>query len=341
MLVLAREAKGLTQTQLAKAIDATQSKISKLEDGLIAVSTDDLQAFCTELGRPPNFFTQGGVSRVACDAFYRKKSALPMRLLNQCDARMNIQRIEIEKLCRDAEMETKTLPYMDPDEFDGPAHIAKLLRRTWQIPRGPIANLTKLVEDAGCVVVHFDFGTKQLDGLSIWGEGKIPIIFLNGSFPADRIRLTLAHELGHIIMHRTPQPDMEDQAFTFAGELLMPEVEIRSSFYPIGLDELARLKLRWRVSMSAILKRGCDLGAIGERYGRFLWMQMGKYGYRTKEPHEDQIPREKPTLLLELVALHLNELGYTPDELAQVLAMNRETFDQQYAQDAIPFRIVK
>ena len=41
MLVVAREAAGLTQSELAEAIGVTQSKISKLEDGLLPNLSDE------------------------------------------------------------------------------------------------------------------------------------------------------------------------------------------------------------------------------------------------------------------------------------------------------------
>jgi Zn-dependent peptidase ImmA (M78 family)/transcriptional regulator with XRE-family HTH domain len=332
----------MTQSELAVAIGVTQSKISKLEDGLLpTLSAEDLENLSRVLDRPHHFFMQWGESRAACASFYRKKSALPVKLLNRCDARMNIQRIQIEKLVKDAEMETKSLPRIDPDEcIGGPVEVARLVRKTWGMPRGPVKNLTELVEDAGIVVVPFDFGTNKLDGLSVLGDGRVPIIFINPAFPAGRQRFTLAHELGHIVMHTIPKPEMEDEAHAFAGEFLMPEADIISSFYPIGLDQLARLKLHWRVSMQALLKRGCDLGAITERYGRYLWMQMGKFGYRNREPHEEQIPHEHPSLLKELVDLHLSDLEYTKHELAHALMMSERDFEQTYqAQGGI--RVVK
>ncbi len=342
MLILSRESRGMTQKDLAEKAHVSQSRISKLEDGLFVNPPDDalLTAFSIALEYPSEFFTQTGTARMP--SAYRKRSTLPTTILNQCDACVNVRRLQIEKLLRASDFETKELPFYDPDEFDGGAvEIARKVRQLWQIPRGPIKNLTKVVEDARCVVVHLDFGTKKLDGLRIWAEGNVPLIFLNPSFPPDRMRLSLAEELGHTIMHRVPSPEMEDQAKGFAAEFLMPEADIVSSFYPLSLDMLARLKLYWRVSMQALLYRAEALGAIKERYARYLWMEMGRAGYRINEPHQNQIPFEAPGLLGELIALHLGELGYSQDELAQVLAMSRSDFEKSYL--ALPghLRVIK
>jgi len=332
MLILARNSRGLNQTELAEKVGVTQSRISKLEDGLSLSPPEELvDSLSRALGYPSSFFYQHAAARAVCHSFYRKRSGLPSSILSSCDARMNIQRLHIEKLVKAAEFETRTLPFLDPDEIKGGAReVARQLRSFWGIPKGPIKNLVKIVEDAGCIVVLFDFGTLKLDGLSLFANDGTAVIFLNKHMPGDRIRLTLAHELGHIIMHRVPKPEMEEEAYAFAGEFLIPEAEVKSSLYPVSLDKLARLKLYWRVSMAALLKRAADLGVITERQSRYLWMQMGKYGYRSHEPHEDQIPLEQPSLLRELISLHLGDLEFTADELASVLAVNRAEFDQMY-----------
>lgn len=41
---------------------------------------------------------------------------------------------------------------------------------------------------------------------------------------------TLAHELGHLIMHKTPSAEMEKEAYDFAGAFLMPRRDIAPFF---------------------------------------------------------------------------------------------------------------
>ena len=76
------------------------------------------------------------------------------------------------------------------------------------------------------------------------------------------MRASLAHEIGHVIMHRVPTDTMEDEAYAFAAELLVPEKELRREF--IGgsatLEKLARLKSKWRVSMQFLLVSGRPVG---------------------------------------------------------------------------------
>ena len=71
-----------------------------------------------------------------------------------------------------------------------------------------------------------------------------PIVVLNSQQPADRQRYSLAHEIGHLVMHRLPSALMEDEANTFASALLMPTVDIRPAFLGrrVDLATLASLK---------------------------------------------------------------------------------------------------
>ena len=44
--------------------------------------------------------------------------------------------------------------------------------------------------------------------------------FVNTEIPGDRLRWTLAHEIGHVVMHLMPSPDQEKEADRFAAERL-------------------------------------------------------------------------------------------------------------------------
>ena len=88
-----------------------------------------------------------------------------------------------------------------------------------------------------------------------------------------RSRFDLAHELGHLILHkhilRATERDqyklMEAQAHQFAGAFLLPletfANEIRT---PVLLDSLLLDKQRWGVSVAAIIMRLVALGMIDE-----------------------------------------------------------------------------
>src|SRR5208282_299725 len=95
--------------------------------------------------------------------------------------------------------------------------VAQSVRQKWGIKTGAVQHLTQLIEDTGCVIVDFSFPSTKLDGLCIRASEKPPVIFLNKDLPKSRRRLSLAHELGHLVMHTNPHEKVEDEAWEFAG----------------------------------------------------------------------------------------------------------------------------
>ncbi|MHC5879723.1 ImmA/IrrE family metallo-endopeptidase, partial [Streptococcus pyogenes] len=78
----------------------------------------------------------------------------------------------------------------------------------------------------------------RIDGLSQWVD-DYPVMLINANAAPDRKRLTLAHELGHLVLHSTnPTENMETEATAFAAEFLMPESEIRPELRRLDLGKL-------------------------------------------------------------------------------------------------------
>jgi len=297
MLTLAREAKGYSQKDLACLLGCNQSRLSKIEAGELRPQEDDIQNFVRVLERSRDFFFHQGEATPANVSFYRKTQTMPLKVFRQCNAQMNIRRLEIEQKVGDAKLVKHELPHLPPDQNGGAKAVAQKLRQEWGIIKGAVQYLTKLVEDAGCIIVDFSFPSPKLDGLCIRAPQKPPIIFLNKDLAKSRRRLSLAHELGHLVMHTNPHADVETEAWGFAEEFLMPSAEVEKKLADLTLDKLGTLKREWGVSMQAILYRAKKLGRIGESHYRYLWIQIGKCGYRVNEPFEDLIPDEQPTEL--------------------------------------------
>jgi Zn-dependent peptidase ImmA (M78 family)/transcriptional regulator with XRE-family HTH domain len=329
MLVIAREARLLTQKGLAAKIGVAQGTISKLEDGLLPASEEIVAKLASVLDFPAHFFLIH--PRVewasAGTGLYRRRVTIPALLLKQCEAKMNILKLNIAQLLSAAEPPEVRLPSLDPEEHGGAKRVAGTVRLAFQLPPGPIKNLTEAMESAGCLIIPFDFGTRKIDGCSMF-IGDVPVVFINTSLNAVRLRWTLAHELAHLVMHRVPSDsdEQEEQANRFAAEFLMPEEEIKASLLPMNIDRLARHKLRWRTSMQAILYHAKIMAVVSERTYRYYCMVIGKLGYREVEPYDNDIPKESPRLLRELVDMHLQDLSATTHDLAHELAIGENDF---------------
>jgi len=333
-VVVTREARGLTQGELAERLGISQAKVSRIEAGMLPVTEEGLAKIAAALGYRESFFCEQdelyGIdtsvvyhrSLETSLIYHRKQQTTLIRTLSRIHAGLNIQRIHVQRLLRSARIEpVKPFPRLDIDEYDSPETVAQAVRATWLMPRGPVVSVTKAIEDAGGIIVKVDFGTSQLDAVSQWIPGLPPLFFVNRDLPGDRLRLSLAHELGHIVMHRTVNQDIEKQAFAFAAAFLMPRDSILPSLDIVTSARLATLKPYWKVSMQAILKRATDLGAITERQARYVWMQLSAAGYRKREPPELDIPVEEPRLLREMVDIHVGNLGYSTEELSKLLGL--------------------
>jgi Zn-dependent peptidase ImmA (M78 family) len=341
MVVLARESRGLTQKELAEKLAITQGFVSKVESGYLGVSPEMLSDLVRVLHYPANFFSQTFPIFPAESHFYRKNKTLTAKVQAEILAKMNIFRKQVKELLDDAEIEFRPLPEFDLDEYGTPEKVAQATRHFLRLPRGPIKNIIKILEDAGVLIIGLDVRTRMFSGAGMHAENPNYIIFVNKDMPADRLRFTLAHELGHIIMHRIVRPMMELEADLFASEFLMPAREVAQYLSNVTLERLASLKKFWKVSMAAILKHALNLGKITQRQYQYIWTQMGMAGYRLKEPPELDAPQEKPTLLSELIELHLEELGYSVEQLSDRLALFADEFVSIYLSPKSHLRLVQ
>lgn len=342
MVVLARESCGLSQKALAERLKIPQSRISMIEMGLRPVPEGLLAQLVDVLDYPEHFYYQEGplYGVGVSEVFHRKRHNVPKATLARVYALMEIRLRHVSALLRSLDVSCDIPPF-DPEELTSKAEsksrvadIARAVRAHLQIPRGPVEDLTQVLEEAGAIVIAFDFGTPLIDAVSRWLPTLPPVFFDNQESPKDRYRFSLAHELGHIVMHAQAGPDMEEQANWFASEFLLPEREIRHDLEDLTLYKLTALKRYWKVSMAAILKRAQDLGVITPNRARYLWMQMAKAGYRTREPIELDVAGEEPRLLRELVEAHVDQLGYTEDDLGKILPLKPDRLRSWYLDDS-------
>jgi Zn-dependent peptidase ImmA (M78 family)/transcriptional regulator with XRE-family HTH domain len=343
LVTLIREYRGLTQGELAHAAGLSQGYVSKVEHEQLVPSDDAIEKMAAVLEWPiPFFFRTDQVYGfgTAC-MFHRKQASLPVHKLRSVQAKVNVLRIGLTPLLREIASDTAgRVPLMDVDAYEGgPPQIAQLVRAAWQLPLGPIANLTATLEVQGGIVYRVDFGTRQLDAVSHWSPDIPPLFFVNTTAPPDRIRYSLAHELGHVVMHAMPTPDMEAEANQFASEFLMPEREIRSMLGGLDLSRAAQLKAYWRVSMQALILRARDLGIISRQKASRLYMQMSSLGYRRVEPVA--LPVEEPTALRGVMDTHRQVHGFTIGDLAERVGLPESDFENHFVADRPTLRALR
>lgn len=332
MLTLARMSRTVTQLELAEAAGTTQGRVSKIEHGLLEPTDDLVERFSKVLNYPTAFFFQTGFMQTLPSWFHRKRKHLSKTALERVHAEIAIRIRNIGKLLQSADLKPAfSVPQIDIDEFEGSVEdIARYVRELWGLPRGAIANLLEAVERAGALVVPCEFGVGEIDAVAMRLQGMPPLIFVNASAPTDRLRFSVAHEVGHLIMHALPNDEMEAQADRFAAEFLMPELDIRPQLYGIDLPVLAVLKKVWRVSMAAILVRAQQLKVITAKRAQALWKKMSAMGFRKREPAELDLSPESPRLLNELLSFHREQLGLSVKELLTMFSLYEDDFRRLY-----------
>jgi len=207
--------------------------------------------------------------------------------------------------------------------------VAAIYRKRWELGDGPISNMCRVIEQrAGAVITYFSVVSEKVDAFSI--SRPRPVVVRNPAKESPgRMRFDLAHELGHLILHHgieTGDDLTEKQADIFASAFLLPRNSFIAEFpraSPLDWDALYRLKLRWKVSVAAILYRAHDLQLLDPAQYRIANIRLAKTRQKKKEWYDDQLQLEKPELLemaLEKyedlpnksITAFAEELGVTP-----------------------------
>lgn len=332
LLLLARQYRGMSQVDVAEASGLDQGHYSRIERGLLngAPSDSTVDAIAGALRFPKAFFFQddelAGLPLSVHDVAWRKKASVLASDMKRLHAELNLRIMHLRRLMLSVDVSPELpLPRIDVDEAGGADKVARLLRRSWMLPDGPIKNLTGLCERAGILVVVCDF-VENVDGLTMRLRDVPPIIFLNRKAPADRMRHSLAHELGHLIMHSIPTDDMEEEADLFAGELLVPASQLRADLIGgrLTLERLVQLKQYWRVSVASLLYRAGASRLITENQSSYLWRQLSSRGWRKTEPVETQFPPEPTRLFEHILSLHTEQLGYGAEDFERMLLLDQQ-----------------
>jgi len=336
----ARELRGLTQAALAKRIDVLQSTISKIESGQIQPTEQTLQGIIFQCGFPLAFFQQETtVDFPLGSLLYRARASLTKVDREQALQYARTVYEEFSFLAR----RIRKIPISLPRVSDDPQTAARLTRSALGLsPDSPIENLIRSIERAGVIVLGLPRPLKNVDAFSTWvvRQEMAPVMLLSATTSGDRLRYSVAHELGHLVMHHMIQGEisrLETEADEFAAELLMPAEAMRREFRrPITVPLLLRLKQRWKVSIQALARRAHDLKILSLGQYKYLMKQISKMGWRKSEPGPISI--EKPRALRKMAELVYGvPLDYRrlASAMNHPLALVRETLEAHAGKSAL------
>lgn len=306
----ARLRRGMTKKALAASIDVSTMTLNRYEREVDAPTAEKLRMISEVLDFPESFFYAPTLDVPFSGAVsFRSVTSLSKRLLNQSLVAGAIGRAFFNWIEERYSLPKPNIPRLAPET--DPELAARYARAQWGIGVRSIQDIMNLLENHGVRFLGLMTDTKDVDAFSFW-RGGVPYVFLNTFTTAERIRMDIAHELGHLLLHsgEGDQPrisvardrEREREAFAFGSAFLMPEETVLAHAPRIpSIENLTEAKKLWGVSISSLAYRMHKIGCISDYQYRIAFMQIGKLGYRTSEP--EPMPQERSRLLENILVL--------------------------------------
>lgn len=187
------------------------------------------------------------------------------------------------------------------DPVKAALEVRKYFFERFEIPvNAPLIDLIQIIEQCGIKIYITPFGFKQTFGMSVGKDDNGPAIIINNdnSVSTERKRYTIAHELGHIILHSDMYADsekiendnMEKEANSFAAELLMPTESFinqwNACFSLNFVDSVLKVKQYFGVSYKTVLYRLSEITKRDDLYKTFSMKYKHQTGHDLKNHYE-------------------------------------------------------
>ena len=315
----ARLVRGYSIKELADEINVSRQAVSQYEMGESTPKQETMMRIINTLKFPKNFFSNDYKEHYVGNTFFRANATATKKSKESQLHKTLLAGYLFDYLSKFIEFPVLNLPDISQfnDEWND-NNIEKLaikVRNYWEIGERPISNMIHLIEKNGIVVFSVNTETNKVDAFAQHRKGK-PFIFVgNEKKSAFRRQFDAAHELGHILMHKTiddqelltreERKQMEDQANKFASAFLLPKESFKRTVTSTSLIHFIELKKYWHVSMAAMIYRSYDLGILNESRYTSLQKQISMKRYRKKEPLDDVYPVSRPTVLKRSIEMLL------------------------------------
>ncbi len=349
----AREAAGFNAKDFANKLGISRQAVFKFETGQSEPKGETFQNIVELVNQNVSFFYKNPPRDTTSPIFWRSLKRLDKDERTRVEKKIDFGSDVVSLIDKYIELPDVDLPKInnfnyestDGDEIE---KIADKVREVWGLGQGPIDNLVNVLESKGIIIVSGKVNSLDMDALSAWRFGR-PILFISAEKKiAVRSRFNLAHELGHLILHRgftvneKNINNVEKQAHRFASAFLLPRNSFGKEVFFSSLDHFVTLKKRWKVSISAMNYRCGDLKIFTPNQVSYIWRQMRSRDWWGAEPLDKELEEEKPTVLntaLELILREeiqsaqdiLDETGLKPLEIENLCMSIPGTLDQTHA----------
>lgn len=275
-----REMHGLTQLGLVDRMpDLTQSQLSRIEKGLSQPDGETTALLAATLGVTVDFFTRDPTPELA-------GHSPQLRSRSRLTQRSKASALQWARLIHEEHKRMRAHGSAIPVRLESayglsPQEAARAMREIMGFtPNQPLPYLVLAIERTGVTILGLPLAENSLDAFCAWYE-KEPLIGLLDGVPGDRLRFSVAHELGHLLLHkdRAAGRDIEAEADLFAAELLTPLHALAGEMPKrLTLSGLAMLKTRWGVSIKSLVRRARELGVIDQERATGLYRQISARG---------------------------------------------------------------
>jgi len=307
-------AMSLDELAAATSGQVTKQAISKYERGLMSPSPLVLKTLARVFGVKASELLASPSVDVKVLA-YRRTSRLAKKEQYRVEnlvSRMLEQRVVLQDASGQTNGSSIPLAEYSPRSLDECEEIAGDVRGKWSLGADPIACLTDVLEERHIHVMVIETEA-DFDGLAAVARDESGSIRAVGvvsrkGVDGDRQRLSLSHELGHLVMTKTKHVDEEKAAFRFGAAFLAPADLVRKDVgtkrRKISLFELGLLKKKYGMSIQALIYRLMDLDIISTHQASLLWKQINARGWKKQEPFalEPEDPQWSKRAALRAVA---------------------------------------
>jgi len=376
----ARNRHGYSMQDIADFIGVRRQYIHKIESGkdVSPLTDDNINIISERLGVSPEYFFEERYISISSEKLHFRSVSIP----NYIKERAKIYVEDVISVCSFVKDYISPLgldfPKFDLDEkihtdsIDTNSLCKNELERVSLEVReylglgfGPISNMVRVLETNGIIVTSKKDISDKVDAFC--NDDYFPVVVRNENKSAVRCRFDLAHELGHLILHKginndvLENPFIEKQANYFASCFLLPRISFIKEFPPIikgriPWEKLLNIKYRWRVSLAALIKRAFDLELIKESIYRKAFILLTNKGWRTKEPgdsiyDQNYIEMEKPEVIRNAITIVSNThidmlpkmksaLNLSKELIKDILGMH-ELEDKQFELSVPSLHVVK
>lgn len=334
---------GYTLDEIGERVATTRQYIQQIESNAKIPSEDMILALSDALEvKREFFFTAENTLTTEDQCHFRSPRTTATSNKNQAISQANILDSVVNEFDSILDFPSINLPSSNPQSLVDIERIAEESREFWGLgSTAPITHMIRVVENAGVVVAHFKGVSEKVDAFSM--SGRRPIILRNPhKESACRLRFDIAHECGHLIMHQgiiTGDKKTEDEANRFASAFLLPrgafikEFPRRASF---DWTTIYNMKLRWKVSVSAIIRRAYDLSLIDAAAYRRAHIHLSKNGQTKNEKFDDQIPLEEPELIHNAINTITDNAPFLFDQVCDNLKIRRSILERLFNRELPP-----